>query len=624
MSKVKKKQKAVSYSTDRVATMLYSNLLRDFRTSEGQSFFAGYAEDLQTNIDAFRAREVKSLGVLSVGRFKRIKQMEAVLKKYRFGTDAYTDDELSAKTLEKFQADQLRLHAPMPLEESGFRVCQRAREIARRILGEFPGDEVVNHVQFGRKSSIGCPLSLAYIDEKLSLKQAFTGTGATTEFFKNQVLPGDHILNRILSGHDFVAMKDQLNVDYLNLVEVPKTWETYRLITPLTLIGLFYSYGIGRIITVRLKECGLDIARLQGQHRQLVKQMSVNLRGATADLSAASDSITSALLNRVLPRSWYNALKKTFVRTLNSDDQSFSSVSVLPMGNGATFPTETLVFYCLTKAIGELAEEKGVYSVYGDDLIYPSRIHKYVAAVFPQLHLKLNVEKTYVSYPFRESCGSDYYRGEDVRPYFLKGEAKHLTRVRYEAFLYKVYNGLVARWDPLEIRDTLHWLLSELAVVTRTIYRVPPTFPDYSGIKVSQPYEVPFKLNFLSFEPVLIQFNNGSRWYQFKFLTETPAKRIVKMIQPYYWLAMQGITDEVVDEYGRNERARIPTRSFVPLVSKRSSLRWEKSFVELKPYFQKGRKIVRKRAKYTAVVASRSGATVSAAQPKTDSISDWI
>jgi hypothetical protein len=643
MSNRKKKGSQDLYATDRVAVNLYSNIVSDFQRSEGKSFYAESVRELHTDISAFRSREAKEVGYISVGRFKRTKQVESILKKYRFKKDNFTDDELLQRTLDGYLERQLRIAQPMPLRPTGLKVLQRARLIAKRILGEFPGDEVVNNVRFGRKSSIGCPLSLAYLDEKLSNADAFTGTAETSAFFMNQVLPGDHILQKILASHDFVALKDQMNIGYLNLVSVPKTWESYRMITPLTLLGLFYSYGIGRIVTCLLAKHGLNIAKLQQKHAELVEEFSRSLKHATADVKGGSDNYTSALLNRVLPRPWYVALRKTFVRTIHLDggERSLATESILPMGNGATFPIETLVFYCLIKAIGELTNTKGIYSVYGDDLIYPSRIHQYVAAVFPQLHIELNLSKTFVKYPFRESCGSDFYRGQDVRPYFLKGESQMLTRVRYEAFLYKVYNGLTRRWSELEIPSTLRWLLSELAMVSHTIYRVPPTYPDYSGIKVSSWTEIPLCYNNLSYSKIHLMHYDGSRWFTFRFLQETPQKRLVRSIEPYYWLSLQGISDDISeDEYKRASIAVFNTevvasvrrtalevvrnRIDVPqLAEKSSSLSWKR--VKLAPlvYFRGKRKVVKKQYRYDGYVASRSGSTVSVAETEPGTISDW-
>jgi hypothetical protein len=442
----------------------------------------------------------------------------------------------------------------------------------------------------------------------------------------------------MLKNHKVAELKEQLSYTYLNLVEVPKTWKTYRLITPLTLLGLFFSYGIGRVVQSRLKDAGLDISRLQEIHAAIIKAYSVTCSHVTADLSAASDSITSEMLNRILPRPWYVALKKTFVRQLNIDGRMVSTASVLPMGNGATFPVETLVFYCIIKAIGELTETEGTYSVYGDDLIYPTPLHKYVVGIFPQLHLKLNSEKTFVDYQFRESCGSDYYRGQDVRPYFLKGDAEYLTRVRYEAFLYQVYNGLTARWEPLEIRQTLTWLLSELSVVSHGVCRVPPSFPGYSGIKVERFTDVPLDYHLLPFKPINARFVNGTLDYQFDYLTETSKQRIVEFTQPYYWLALQGLNDEVDESYSYKKesftdrafkswlhRLSRLTKSDVSALheARESNLSWKK-VKKSTVFWHKGRKVVKDTTKYVPVVASRVGSTVSTATTKTGSITYWI
>lgn len=641
------KERRSGYNTASAAANIYSSLLRDFRISEGDSFLKGAEVDLLTDIAKFRSRKAKEIGFVSVGRFKRYHQMESLLKKFRFPNDAYTDDELSLKTRETFLEEQQRLHYPMPLKSTGKRVMQRARSIARRILGEYPGDEVIENVRFGKKSSIGCPLGLAYIDNKLSIAKAFTGTTASTDYFMNEVLPGDVILQRILKHHNIDDMKNQLSLPYLNLVEVPKTWDKYRLITPLTLLGLFFSYGLGRVVQSRLKDVGLDISKLQDVHRNLLAEASRYMKIATGDLSNASDSIISECCNRVLPRPWYKALRKTFVRTLRIDKSDYSTASVLPMGNGATFPFETLIFYCVLKAIQELSGCKGVVSVYGDDLIYPSRMHKYVVAVFPQFHFVLNPSKTFVKRPFRESCGADFYRGEDVRPYFIKGTAECLTRVRYEAFLYKAYNGLTARWNPLEIRGTLCWILSELSMVTSAINRVPPSFPDHSGIKVDNPTEVPLLCSWLSFSPVRILYSFGSRWFQFNYLTETAQKRVVKTTEPYYWLALQGLDDEVVqDIYGHSlvdkymkfdprEVLRLGlakcievSKETVPRVAKRSSLSW-RMLKKTVTYYQKGIRKQRKENVYEAIVDSRVGSTFSVATTKSNlkngvSYSDWL
>jgi hypothetical protein len=617
MSK-RKKEFSVKHDTDKVARNIWFTLLRDFRSSEGIGFCAKANEAALKDLSSFRGDVFPELGIIPAARFKRYAQLESLLKKYRFANDVYNDEELEKITLDKYFQEQERLSLFEPLPELGFRVVQRARKIARRILGEYKPQDTIEFAKFGKKSSIGCPLSLAYIDNKLSDIRAFTGSSQCSRWFFERVLPKDEILSQLVAALPFKGRGENLEHESLNLVNVPKTWKTYRTITPLTLLSLFYSYGVGAQVTERLKEEGLDIRRLQNRHKILVKRFSRDLSHATADLSAASDSLVSENLNRILPRKWYCALKKAMthqvvVKTADGD-KCFYTASVLPMGNGFTFPVETLIFYTIIKAIGELTEVKGIFSVYGDDLIYPSGLHKYVLRVFPQLKLKLNLDKTFVKAPFRESCGSDYYRGVDVRPFFLRGERQLLTRTQYAAFLYKTYNGLQRRWHEDEIRSTLQYLLVEIAQLGLSIHRVPPGFPDTAGIKIANPAVVPLESHSLPWYPVKCVFTHGSRWFEFSFLHSTVKRRYIVTQLPYYWLALQGRDDEPKEKnfwsntYEYYDTAPGPAITWQP-----------RKFV--KYYIRKGKRCKQVRIKYSPMASSR---TASELITKSGSVSDWI
>jgi hypothetical protein len=594
--------------TDVVARNLWLSLVRDFRASEGLEFCRKAEAAFLTDIETFRGFEHPEMGKVSVGRFKRRKQMQELLKKYRFAQDAFSDKELEVKTLAKYFSEQERLTQFAPQNEFKLRVAQRARAIAREILGSFEPEKVVIRSKFGKKSSIGCPLSLAYIDNKLSNAKAFTGSSQCTRWFWDQVLPGDEILSSMVKLLGVKPSDKLLKHNSLNLIQVPKSWKTYRSITPLTLLSLFYSNGLGQIVTERLRTVGLDIRRLQNRHRNLVRGFSMSRSHATADLSAASDSITIELLNQVLPRKWYCAVRKALVSQvsyeLEGQTRRAYTASVLPMGNGLTFPVETLIFYCLIRAIGDLTGIDGVFSVYGDDLIYPSKLHKFVVRVFPHFKLKLNLDKTFVKYPFRESCGADFYRGADVRPFYLQGERQVLTNSQYQAYLYKTYNGLVRRWDPTEIRTTLLYLLTELVRVSKELVRVPPDYPDTAGIKVQHPREIPLDTRMLPWTPIYLSLDDkyGNTRWAFKYLAEKPGSRFVKKVLPYYWLALQSKDDELTDQnYGPTAHA-FSYRHIPP----EPPLSWRK--VQYKrERWHKGKKYLLTEDEYVPTVSSRTG-----------------
>lgn len=531
------------YNTDTTARKVFTELLSDFRSVhenfrmdlklDGYAAFKSHVNSIRTEFDYSAAH---------LRRFKAHAQIACLLKKYRFEDDVYTDDQIDNRTLEGFLQNQQRLDGICMTGLVQTRVLSTARTIARSILGEFQEDDMVKHLRFGAKASIGCPLRLSHIDYKLSDVRAFSGSSWMMEWFKDRVLVQDPILKGML---DRILPKGEPHlVSSLTLQLVPKTYDKRRPITPLPLIDLYYSNGIGGLIQERLAseelpkgQKPIDIRRQQDRHRRLIQNYSRYRTHATADLSAASDSITSPLLNRILPRSWYRALKPLFYRTMEIGGVGVHVHSVLPMGNGATFPVETLVFYVLLRALAKLTGIRGKLSVYGDDLIYPSRLHKYVAWVFPKLGFTLNLDKTYATSNFRESCGADFYHGADVRPFFLKGEHSLLTRSQYSVFLYKVYNGLRRRWDECELPRTFFWLLKELANVAGTIHRVPPSFPDTAGLHTAGPREYPLGLKLLDWAPVRSEFCGGVK-YDFSYMSQTSERRFVKHVEPYYWLKL--------------------------------------------------------------------------------------
>lgn len=607
--------KGVSIHTDQLAVHIWSTLLEDFKLPK---IFSKAEECLhRRDLKGFRDNCVRECGIIPPSRFKRIQQMLNLLKKYRFENDVYTTQELEVRTNTKYLSNQqaLCLNRFNSRTLRASLVLREARKVARSILGELSEDEVVSLTRFGKKSSIGCPLRQAYIDHKLTNRRAFTGSADVTRWFLT-ILEGDPILNRIVKRLRINPEHATLRQVFLVLENVPKTWKVHRSITPLALLDLFYTYGVGRVVQRRLKEHGLDIRHLQDRHRKWVKKFSLTCTHATADMSVASDSITIDLLNAILPRPWFNLVKFATTKQVMVGNTLCYTESVLPMGNGMTFPVETLVFYCIIKAIGNLAGVRGIYSVFGDDLVYPSRLHNYVYQVFPELGLTLNLEKTFVSFPFRESCGEDFYRGVAVRSFYLKNEESFtLQGARAEAFIYKTINGLLRRWDEHEIPMTLSYLLRQLTLLRFEVLRVPPTFPDTSGIKVDDPTHHLLGDFWIPYAPVKCYFSHGSRWFQFKFLRAIAKKRFIVDQEPYYWQKLAGDDDVVRTEFAREFSiySEPPTQA----------VGWKR--IVKKRFFRTKNGRLRKVSKvvYKPFVASRVVERFHLQENRRQSVSDW-
>lgn len=619
-------KKSVRYNTDEFALKLFRELIRDFRLVQGASFYCEAETALNTKgILGIRNYVPPKLGIISPYRFKMYNQLNCLFKKYRFEHDMFSDDELKTETLKKFHSDQSRICRRDDFSYRAKVVLSAARKIAKQILGPYNPEKTWEYARFGKKSSIGCPLNLAYIDEKLTNMAAFTGSSECSKWFLSGVHK-DYILKQLLEEMPTLLKNKGKHFNFehesLSLVLVPKSWKICRSITPLTLLSLFYSFGVGEQVTNRLKEVGLDISKLQLKHRNIIQRFSrtrndTTIGGlvATADLSSASDSITSRLLNRILPRDWYMAVKKTFCHQLLVDGVPHYTDSILPMGNGLTFPVETLIFYCIIKAVGTLSRTDGIFSVYGDDLIYPSKLHGYISTIFAECGFVMNLEKTFVTYPYRESCGAEYYRGIDVRPFFLPGQHQLLTSSKYLAWLYQLYNGLARRWDECEIRRTLTLILAEIQYISdKGIYRVPPLFPDTAGIRVDKPTDIPLKNGYLNWVPICCYFANGSRWFRFNFLQSATKDRYVTSVLPYYWLALQGKNDDIPNNFWNIDFSSYSEPS-------RSSLRWKT--VTVKKKRRRGFEIVN----IETIVCDARSSEPSYIHTRTsaeDPISDWI
>lgn len=198
--------------------------------------------------------------------------------------------------------------------------------------------------------------------------------------------------------------------------------------------NLWIQLGIGSHMKRRLAAVGLEVGDNpdknlapdvwrcskyrdgQAVHREWARRGSITGDLATIDLSNASDTVAYELVREVLPPDWFQVL-----------DAARSPYTLLPggrwvklekfssMGNGATFELETLIFAALIAAATGL-KVGDEFKVYGDDIIVPTAHSALVLEVLKEFGFTPNDRKTFAHGPFRESCGGDFFSGQDVRP----------------------------------------------------------------------------------------------------------------------------------------------------------------------------------------------------------------
>lgn len=219
---------------------------------------------------------------------------------------------------------------------------------------------------------------------------------------------------------------------------VPKNAKTDRCISAEPTMNGFIQAGAGRYIRERLAKLGV---RLDDQSiNQSMAQRAFTEHLATLDLRSASDTISRELVMTLLPIDWACFLDDLRSKSTRVDGtwtilEKFSS-----MGNGFTFELETLIFWALSKSCLEHSNSRDILAVYGDDLIVPSEAATLVTEVLEYCGFELNMEKSFISGSFYESCGRHYFNGSDVTPVYQK------NLVNSSAELLRLSNRLV-RWS---------------------------------------------------------------------------------------------------------------------------------------------------------------------------------
>jgi hypothetical protein len=546
-----KTKSTVLYDTDDFMKKVWKSLVRDFRTSQGHSFCENAEMALNKGMKHFRSYNWPDRLQAPIYTFKCLYQLESFYKRYIFINDAYSLKELEAKGKAEFAAFQAENSAPDFGNEYSYRIMQRARSVLKRTLGPYDPDEHAMYCRFGKRAAVGVPMRESYLD---ITTRRLTGSKDHITWFERH-LEDDRLLSEVCS-EGTIGPKGRTKLyqecDALTLTGVPKSWKSYRMICPNTVLGGFYSSGLARVFQIRLENVGLDIRRLQNLHKIYAERASVTRESVTVDLSRASDVPLCQHLNKLLPREWYRAVKFGRIPNVMIDGSKTMQTSFMAMGIGYTFTLETLVFWSLLKAIQELTGIKGLISVFGDDLIYPRRMHKFVKVAFKNIGLRINKEKSYVESNFRESCGGDYYHGVDVRPAMPEMVGTNLTGTQYLAFCYKVINSLKSRWTEAEIPLTIRYILLEILRVTDRVFQVPMHFPETSGVKTDDimpsngiyPW-AKVVWNSKKFKPV----GGHDYGWSFPYLGEVTGKRFVETTTPYYWdcLRSSSLGDE--DEY---------------------------------------------------------------------------
>jgi hypothetical protein len=247
------------------------------------------------------------------------------------------------------------------------------------------------------------------------------------------------------------------------LSSVPKQKDIDRIICTEPSLNMFFQLGLGSILEdLLLRRYGISMSEQPDRNRAFARLGSLDGSFATIDLESASDTIALSLVREIMPKglvSLINMLRSPETRLPDGSTAKLHMVS--SMGNGFTFPLQTLLFTAIVVSVYNLSDENiitpgrfrlGNFGVFGDDIIVYGKLYSRVVESLELFGFRVNRRKSFSLGSFRESCGHDYYHGFNVRGVYLK-------TLKTEQALYSAINR-TRRWADLwnRGRSTLHYL----------------------------------------------------------------------------------------------------------------------------------------------------------------------
>ena len=299
-----------------------------------------------------------------------------------------------------------------------------------RTLGESPDlREIYGRCGFSSGAAIGVHGNATNIFRKL-FSDSWTVTPCAKQLAYHALWSQDQFLLSFMDEkngyicYDIDVATERMSskcevVPYNKVSFVPKTAKTHRSIAVEPLLNSYLQKGIDQVLRDRLRKVGYDLSD-QAKNQSLAKSGSIGGHLATVDLSSASDTISRELVRFLLPSDWYDLLDQSRSRNYLLDGEVHHYEKFASMGNGFCFPLETVIFIAAVRASIHFSEsEDKTHSVYGDDIIIPIHANASLKSLLGYCGFTVNRDKTFSEGPFRESCGADWYRGQDVRPVYL-------------------------------------------------------------------------------------------------------------------------------------------------------------------------------------------------------------
>jgi hypothetical protein len=379
-------------------------------------------------------------------------QFAALVRKYPWPTDQVNFDP-EARAREIFwDCEKQCLHTNIRfqlarrglVESFPYSALERARAWIYYVLGESPSlSSMYENAYFGPGASVGvhgdctnflrklygkwtvspsaCDYVVGLFGSHYHLEEVFTSRWererAPDPGVDNAGHHVDPVTFRAAVYRGLVAFD---HVDYNKVSFVLKDAEKFRTVGAEPLWNGFLQGGVDAEVRAKLRRVSLDLSD-QRPNMWMAREgsmCSTDEGWCTVDLSSASDLIAEEVCRYLLPPDWYELLANLSVRYGMLDGTRFRYQKFCSMGNGFCFALQTLIFASLCHAV-EAGQPGKDFRVYGDDIIVRRKAYDRLVELLTDCGMKINPRKSFSAGPFRESCGADWFNGQDVRPFTL-------------------------------------------------------------------------------------------------------------------------------------------------------------------------------------------------------------
>ncbi len=218
----------------------------------------------------------------------------------------------------------------------------------------------------------------------------------------------------------------------VKVITVPKTLKTPRIIAVEPTCMQYMQQGIleSMVEAISADDIAGNLIRFDDQtpNQRLALKGSRSGTLATLDLSEASDRVSNQHVRSLLRNHSHFARAVDATRSRKADVPGHGVIRLAKfasMGSALCFPFEaivftTVVFVGIERVLNRRLTRKDIKSffgkvrVYGDDIIVPVEFVRSVIDELEAFGFRVNVNKSFWTGKFRESCGRDYYDGHDV------------------------------------------------------------------------------------------------------------------------------------------------------------------------------------------------------------------